>query len=412
MAEPAIVVDNISKSYRLGRRGSARGTLVETLSNLFRRDDAAQVEGEILWALRDVSFEVQVGEVVGIIGSNGAGKSTLLKILSRITSPSAGRAVIRGRVSSLLEVGTGFHMELTGRENVYMNGSILGMSKSEIDRKFDEIVDFAGVERFLDTPIKRYSSGMTVRLAFAVAAHLEPEILIIDEVLAVGDAEFQQKCLGKIGAVAGQGRTVLFVSHNLSAVQFLCERGVLLAEGRVLAQGPTDEVLARYRSRPDTARRALLDEAPRTGGSGSLRLTEIALVGSDVVRTGGPLRVLIRFRATEAGVRATALGLSLWTMLDERIISVASDVTGNAPDDLVDHVVCTIPELPLLRGVYWLNASILTPHGIADYVIHALSFEVEDGDFYGTGRAPHPAWARIVVPCEWSLLPADSLDRA
>ena len=219
---------------------------MQRVRDLFRRRGHASGEHETVWALRDVSFEVKHGEVLGVIGRNGSGKSTLLKILSRITRPTRGQATIHGRVSSLLEVGTGFHPELTGRENMYLNGAILGMHKEEIHRKFDEIVAFAEIERFLDTPVKRYSSGMFVRLAFAVAAHLEPEILIVDEVLAVGDAGFQKKCLGKMGDVAKDGRTVLFVSHNVTAVQQLCQQGLVLHEGRVLFQGTAGEALRKY----------------------------------------------------------------------------------------------------------------------------------------------------------------------
>ncbi|QDV75122.1 polysaccharide ABC transporter ATP-binding protein [Botrimarina mediterranea] len=259
MTQPIISVENLSKGYRIGAKEEAADTIVGALTksiraplrNLRRLHEATSIRDgderdDILWALKDVSFEVHEGEVVGVIGRNGAGKSTLLKILSRITEPTGGRAVIRGRVSSLLEVGTGFHPELTGRENIYMNGTILGMTKREIDRKFDEIIDFSGVEKFLDTPTKRYSSGMQVRLAFAVAAHLEPEILIIDEVLAVGDAEFQKKCLGKMKDVADGGRTVLFVSHNLAAVKSLCTRGLLIQSGKCKFAGDTSEALAAY----------------------------------------------------------------------------------------------------------------------------------------------------------------------
>lgn len=237
----AIKLENVSKKYSIGKEkdGSLRGTL----GGLFSKKSAST---EDFWALKDVSFDIQKGDVVGIIGKNGAGKSTLLKILSQITKPTEGRIEINGRVASLLEVGTGFHPELTGRENVFLNGTILGMTRKEVAAKFDEIVAFSGVEKFIDTPVKRYSSGMYVRLAFAVAAHLEPEILIIDEVLAVGDAEFQKKCLGKMKDVAGEGRTVIFVSHDLTAVKKLCTRGVLLKSGKVALVGSTNEVISEY----------------------------------------------------------------------------------------------------------------------------------------------------------------------
>ena len=248
MSDVVISVENISKSYGLGamRRGH---TLADAINGMFHRDKnarAAETERRTLWALKDVSFQVRQGEVMGIIGRNGAGKSTLLKILSRIVSPTSGRAVIEGRVGALLEVGTGFSGELTGRENIFLSGTILGMSAAEISRKMDEIIDFSGIERFIDTPVKRYSSGMYTRLAFAVAAHLEPEILIVDEVLAVGDLEFQKKCLGKMNAMTKGGRTVLFVSHNMGAVSELCSHAILMQRGRVHAIGETDDIVAEY----------------------------------------------------------------------------------------------------------------------------------------------------------------------
>ncbi len=262
----AIKVDNVSKVYRLGAKEDAQDSLLKSLvdavkspltnyrkyrslynfSDLDFDNPEASTDPNVLWALRNVSFEVNHGEVVGIIGRNGAGKSTLLKILSRITPPARGRVEIHGRTSSLLEVGTGFHNELTGRENVYLNGTILGMRKKEVDRKFDEIVEFSGVEKFLDTPVKRYSSGMRVRLAFAVAAHLEPEILIVDEVLAVGDAAFQEKCLNKMQDVGSEGRTVFFVSHNMPAVTRLCERVIMLKNGQMADDGPAHDIVAKY----------------------------------------------------------------------------------------------------------------------------------------------------------------------
>ena len=251
MSDIAIRVENLSKLYHIGalqqRHDTLRDALVATVSPRQRPNRSTNSDDTDLWALRDVSFEVKRGEVVGIIGRNGAGKSTLLKILSRITEPTSGRAEIHGRVGSLLEVGTGFHPELTGRENIYLNGAILGMRRAEIDRKFDEIVAFAEIEKFLDTPVKRYSSGMYVRLAFAVAAHLEPEILLVDEVLAVGDADFQKKCLGKMGDVARKGRTVLFVSHNMGAIAALCTTGVFLEAGSAALRGEAAQVVKAVR---------------------------------------------------------------------------------------------------------------------------------------------------------------------
>ena len=257
MSDAIISVENLGKCYRISHQGGGRrepytalrDVLAEKAKSLFRKERAEPAKAETeedFWALKDVSFEIHRGEVVGIIGRNGAGKSTLLKILSRITEPTKGRIRLRGHVASLLEVGTGFHPELTGRENIFLNGAILGMSQVEIKKKFDEIVDFAGVEKFLDTPVKRYSSGMYVRLAFAVAAHLEPEILIVDEVLAVGDAEFQKKCLGKMKDVAGHGRTVLFVSHNMATIGLLCDKAILLEKGTKKREGKVTEVVGEY----------------------------------------------------------------------------------------------------------------------------------------------------------------------
>lgn len=259
MANSVIKVENVGKLYHLGQVGT--GTMSHDLNRWWHKvrgkedpylklgeanDRTKKGASEIVWALRDINFEVKQGEVLGIIGKNGAGKSTLLKILSRVTTPTVGEIKVKGRIASLLEVGTGFHPELTGRENIFLNGAILGMSKQEIRSKFDEIVDFSGVERYIDTPVKRYSSGMYVRLAFGVAAHLEPEILIVDEVLAVGDAEFQKKCLGKMKDVSGQGRTVLFVSHNMAAVKLLCSRGIILENGTIAQEGDINGIVDRY----------------------------------------------------------------------------------------------------------------------------------------------------------------------
>lgn len=320
--DAAVVVDNVSKRYRLGLKEKIEDTmggaiikfLKSPLKNyqyyrsLYKFDDESE-NPDILWALRDVSFEIKQGEVVGIIGRNGAGKSTLLKVISQITPPTRGRVEMRGKISSLLEVGTGFHPELTGRENVYLNGTILGMSKTEVDRKFDEIVDFSGIEMFLDTPVKRYSSGMTVRLAFAVAAHLEPEILIVDEVLAVGDAEFQRKCLNRMQDVGQEGRTVLFVSHNMPAVSRLCQRGILLDGGGVVADGPINEVVGEYLNSGagTTAYREWPDLSNAPGEEiARLRAVSVRTVAgeiTDAVDIRSPLKIEMEYEILQGGAK-------------------------------------------------------------------------------------------------------------
>ena len=298
----------LGKMYRIGGQRQAYRTLRDTLVQTairpierIRHPGAATHRSEVLWALRDVDLEIQHGEALGIIGRNGAGKSTLLKVLSRITEPTEGRVEVKGRVAALLEVGTGFHPELTGRENIQLNGAILGMTRAEIKSKFDEIVDFSEIGRFLDTPVKRYSSGMFVRLAFAVAAYLEPEILVVDEVLAVGDAAFQKKCLGKMEDVAGHGRTVLFVSHNMAAVTSLCSRAVLLENGRLAETGSTREVIDSYLRRGREASSTPLVQRTDRDGSGSMRFTALAL--EDDRRQSSHLGHERQFRDRAAGLQ-------------------------------------------------------------------------------------------------------------
>jgi lipopolysaccharide transport system ATP-binding protein len=307
----AIDVENVAKRYRLG---AGAGTLAERVGDALRLR-LRRPPGEDFWALRDVSMHVSRGEVVGVIGQNGAGKSTLLKLLSHITLPTEGRITLRGRVGSLLEVGTGFHPELTGRENVFLNGSILGMRRHEIAARFDEIVEFSGIERFIDTPVKRYSSGMYVRLAFAVAAHLDPEILLVDEVLAVGDIDFQRKCLGRLQSVAGGGRTVVFVSHNLSAVKQLCNRAYLLESGHVVAEGASDDVVARYLQ-----------------SAGAVQHAGVATVGEGVERLGGEAARLQRVSLLDSGGDPSDR-----LHLGERFtVAVELDVRREYPDTVVE----------------------------------------------------------------------------
>ncbi|MFC2055313.1 polysaccharide ABC transporter ATP-binding protein [Chloroflexota bacterium] len=307
MSNTVISVENLSKTYRLGQIG--RDTLSDDLKVWWAKvrgkpnpllkigmDNFGNLIGETIWALKDVSFSVEQGEILGIIGRNGAGKSTLLKVLSEVTAPTSGEVKIKGRIASLLEVGTGFHPDLTGRENIFLNGAILGMNKAEITRKFDEIVDFSGVEQFIDTPVKRYSSGMYVRLAFAVAAHLEPEILLVDEVLAVGDVEFQKKCLGKMGNVAKEGRTVLFVSHNMMAVKSLCDRSLLIDEGRIVESGETNHVISIYMNNGETNRDEIkwLDSDAPQNSYIQLKRVRVRSNGT-VITVDDPVFIDIRF---------------------------------------------------------------------------------------------------------------------
>lgn len=337
MSDVVIRAENIGKRYRIGGPAEPYGTLRDTLVAAAAAPLRALRSGgrrgrREFWALRDVSFEVRQGEVLGIIGRNGAGKSTLLKILSRITEPTTGRIRIRGRIGSLLEVGTGFHHELSGRENIYLNGAILGMRKAEIDRKFAEIVDFAEIEQFLDTPVKRYSSGMYMRLAFSVAAHLDPEILIVDEVLAVGDAAFQRKCLGKIGDVARQGRTVLFVSHSIGALRNLCHRGMWLQSGQVQMTGPIIAVTGDYLNSTFRATSSALDlrDAARSDSTGEqLELKSLEVNEGRPIRHGDPLVIRLEYHAYRR-LDGVAFGIGFSTIEGTRLMSLDSDLSGQS----------------------------------------------------------------------------------
>jgi lipopolysaccharide transport system ATP-binding protein len=373
---------------------------------------------EQFWALKDVSFEVQSGEVVGIIGRNGAGKSTLLKILSRITKPTCGHVILRGRVGSLLEVGTGFHPELTGRENIYMNGSILGMSRREIARKFDEIVDFAGIEEFLDTPVKRYSSGMYVRLAFAVAAHLEPEILIIDEVLAVGDAEFQKRCLGRLHDLGQHGRTILYVSHHLPSLATLCDRAIWLNRGQIMDEGPANRVISSYladsaASATNSHRVDLTTRGNRRSGSVPI-LTEISMSNPDTgpctsIPMGDSLEVELSF-SHNVPLKDIKLGLGIDDSSGRRLITYHSDFQHTTP--LCESAsrgtgrIATEP-LPLLPGTYYLSPGIASASGLTDVIDQALAFEVVAVDLFGTGRLPNAQQGAFLLPAKYECIAAD-----
>ncbi|MCL4489684.1 MAG: polysaccharide ABC transporter ATP-binding protein [Chloroflexi bacterium] len=359
MGNWAIRVDNISKLYRIGARVDRHATLRDQISEVlaapFRRNHSGG-SADTIWALKDVSFEVPRGEVVGIIGRNGAGKSTLLKILSRITEPTRGCAEIAGRVGSLLEVGTGFHPELTGRENIYLNGAILGMRRAEIDSKFEEIVAFAEIDKFIDTPVKKYSSGMYMRLAFAVAAHLEPEILLVDEVLAVGDADFQKKCLGKMGDVAKEGRTVLFVSHNLGHMGRLCETGLWLAEGRAVRYGPMGDAIASYQQSLDGA--DLLDGdggRSRDRGFISWRIVDAPAEDGHRLVAEDPLTLEIVLRVGKA-VHNGHHGLVLQTASGQNVVGWG--VNGLSLREGTYRLLWHIRGLPVRPGIYYWYASL------------------------------------------------------
>jgi len=363
----AIKVEGLAKSYRIARAlgrqpyRTLQEEVIELPKTLWKRALGRSDAMETFWALEDVSFEVKEGEVVGIIGRNGAGKSTLLKILSRITEPTRGRAEIYGRVGALLEVGTGFHPELTGRENIFLSGAILGMRKSEIARQFDAIVDFAEVEQFIDTPTKRYSSGMYTRLAFAVAAHLEPEILLVDEVLAVGDAAFQKKCLGKMEEVSGEGRTVFFVSHNTQAVRQLCTRGILLEHGRVAADGPTDSTLAVYNQKLRELRvdaETGVNNPENRRGSGAVRFTAVSVEDLDgneryTFSMGDTVRFRLTF-AVHAPMRGLAIFVGLRSGLSRELITSARHVLTDSivQPGTTSTVVVDLPEVYVRPGEY------------------------------------------------------------
>ncbi|HEX8501570.1 MAG TPA: polysaccharide ABC transporter ATP-binding protein [Pyrinomonadaceae bacterium] len=393
--KPIVRVEGLSKQYRLGARARSYDTLRDSLMGALRSPlRGGRGGGETLWALRDVSFEVAPGEVVGVVGRNGAGKSTLLKVLSRITEPTSGRIELYGRIGSLLEVGTGFHPELTGRENIFLNGAILGMRRREIEAKFDEIVAFAEVERFMDTPVKRYSSGMYMRLAFAVAAHLEPEILLVDEVLAVGDAAFQKKCLGKMGEVAREGRTVLFVSHNMTAVNQLCSRAVLLAGGRLALEGRTQEVVAEYfRAGSDGGGERVWPEPEGAPGNDRMRLRAVRLVSGGAVNNepdiDKELSIEVEFWNLQPGARNQAVNIYLFDGVGNVVLSTANTNAANAVEDAwfsqnheagLYRSVCTIPANFLNEGTYHVTVYLVTlgPVAVEAEAQQVLSFNVFD----------------------------------
>ncbi len=416
-------IENVSKLYRLGTIGS--GTLSHDLNRWWAKirnkpdpmqrvgePDYSNRIGDTIWALKDVSFQVQQGDVLGIIGRNGAGKSTLLKILSRVTAPTNGQVKIKGRIASLLEVGTGFHPELTGRENIYLNGAILGMTRAETQRKLDEIVAFAEIEKFIDTPVKRYSSGMYVRLAFAVAAHLETEILIVDEVLAVGDAAFQDKCLGKMGNVAHEGRTVLFVSHNMGAIQSICSTGILLESGKLVlmdnVQRVTETYLSRIRHNPEKAV-INLEDWPDRQGRGGAKITRLEIVD----RNGNPISQVsfcdfVRFRITcnfTEAMEAT-FGILIHSLLETPLIDLRSPNSAMKKERLSGQVIieADVEALNLYPGEYYISPWImdkLVKEDI-DFVHYCTRLTIT----MPTGKGPmslDPIWGKFFVDSKWEM---------
>ena len=413
MSATAIETRGLGKRYNLGVSGRGYGTLRESIVELARRPlrrRSTVSEQDHLWALRDLSLSIESGDVVGLIGHNGAGKSTLLKILSRITEPSTGYAEVTGRVGSRLEVGTGFHPELTGRENIFLNGAILGMRRSEIRARFDEIVEFAEVERFLDTPVKRYSSGMSVRLAFAVAAHLEPEILLVDEVLAVGDASFQRKSLGKMSEVAGEGRTIVFVSHNLAIIQALCRRGVLLERGRAIADGPVQETVERYLAGLERAAAGdLLEREDRDGRSWlNSKISRVTIRDQDgeakeILITGQKATIAVEVTEVLPGLEcritlANSLGQPV-TSFDTEISSPA-DSRGALGGKTIE---CAVDSLALAPGRYRLDVLLKGRNQIQDGLQSAASFDVEPGVTAGRPVPQDGIEGSAVLPHVWRL---------
>jgi lipopolysaccharide transport system ATP-binding protein len=425
MSDVAIRIEGLGKQYRIGTAAKRHDTLREALTGALRAplENLRQLRrlsrfdeedsADSVWALRDLTFDVPRGEAMGIIGRNGAGKSTLLKVLSRITEPTRGRAEVSGRVGSLLEVGTGFHPELSGRENVYLNGSILGMNRAYIDRQFDQIVAFSGVEKYIDTPVKRYSSGMYLRLAFSVAAHLEPEILVVDEVLAVGDAEFQRKCLGKMEEVAGEGRTVLLVSHQMAAIQNLCRTAVWMDGGRLRAQGATDQIITEYLSYSTELSRIPMGERRDRVGTGEIRFRMVSLEGADgqpvsTLSSGADSVVVLHFDRAPGvrELRNLQVNVGLDNKQGSRIALLSTDLTGDLFSEVpagCDQVRIRLDRLPLVPGRYGFTLYSTLNGVVADWIQNAGVFDVEAGDFFRTGKLPSDVQGDILLSHGFSL---------
>jgi lipopolysaccharide transport system ATP-binding protein len=409
----AIEIQELSKRYQLGQlkhETMIRELLIRLATSPFRRSDS---KANDFWALRDISLSVAQGEVLGLIGRNGAGKSTLLKILAKVVYPTSGRVHVEGRVGSLLEVGTGFHEELTGRENIYLNGSILGMKKSEIDAKMSEIVDFSGIEKFIDTPLKRYSSGMALRLGFSVAAHLETEILLVDEVLAVGDAEFQRKCLASMERSHRSGRTVVFVSHNLAAVETLCSRVIWVDNGRIRADGQPQEIIESYLATfsGQVGPAAELDKIVDREGSGKIRFTALEFLDRSrlrkpAFRSGDPAVFRIHFRVNET-VAFPYFSVWLYSDVGTKVAEFSTWSSGVEIQELRagdGTIEVEVPFLSFQPGRYSISLCATNGRDLHDMLDHCAALEVEWSDYYGTGRGIDRFFGLVIIPCTWNLL--------
>ena len=406
MNETVINTTNISKKYTLGNKNSRPNTLAGEIINFLntpirnfkklRSLTNSNNDTSSIWALKNINIQIKEKEIIGIIGSNGSGKSTLLKILSKITTPTSGEAFIKGKVGSLLEVGTGFHDELTGRENIYLNGTILGMNKKQINDNLDNIIDFSGVKDFIDTPVKRYSSGMRVRLAFSVAAYLEPEILIIDEVLAVGDASFQKKCLGKMDDAARSGRTVLFVSHNMEAIMSLCTRVIWIDKGEIIDDGDPTKVVNEYLETTSTLSSTSinLETISRRGGDGSIKFTNLKIMNSKMVQksqfnVGEKLNLLLSLKSIEKGLINSNLSIKviIKNQNNSNVLNFNNESTGKqiTLTKGINNILFTIPKLPLGQGIYSISLEVWANGGKSDTVGNICAFETIPGDFNGLG---------------------------
>jgi lipopolysaccharide transport system ATP-binding protein len=421
MSDTVIRVENLSKKYIIRHQQAQqytalRDVIADGVKSIGRRLFGAKQDPlmgstqEEFWALKDVSFEVKQGDRIGIIGRNGAGKSTLLKILSRITEPTKGEITLNGRVASLLEVGTGFHPELTGRENIFLNGAILGMSKIEIRQKFDEIIAFAEVEQFLDTPVKRYSSGMYVRLAFSVAAHLEPEILVVDEVLAVGDTKFQRKCLGKMESAGKEGRTILFVSHQMAAIERLCENILLLEKGQIKYQGKTREGINKYLTNLEDSCQSINISKIKRSGTGQVILSKFSIENKrgeplQSVRCGDDITLIFYYQLNNCqSVKNVSLGFSIHNITGETISILYNDYSGDLIElnEAAGKIKCTLKDFPFSVGRYFVGARILVNGIEADWPRNFVgSIDVEAGDFYGDGQLGHSGTGPVLLRGIW-----------